>query len=795
MKKITLLAFFVFLSRLLFANTVPTDNTLLIAKTQLETTNVKLVDTKYDSKGNPLFRIYNREINGIATGFIIISADSISEPILAYSNESGWVVGGDDNFHNSIYWWSHDKQKEISLAIANNVTPTKAILDAWNKASIVTTSSSRATSQADLLKDKYNQGPPFNTFCPRDSSINGYPYAQIGCVATVAGQMSNFFNSPSQLTGGLVTRTYWVAGKQYTTTFNCDTIKFDWNKVPDIVNSTNYQEIARFFAVFGKLVQMDYSYWSSGAYVFASGSYPTAQKVYIDNLGFDPNSLKKMMRNSTPADVYLTTIKTELSTYQRPVQMVGYSGGWSGHTWVADGFDENDYLHMNFGWGGAYNGYYKVTAVTAAGYNFVDNQGILYGFKPLGTPQPTCNPTTLKTTLISNAVNVTLSWNTSPDAISYILEYKKNSDATWTTLNTTNTSHTLSNLPYSTAYTFKVTSVCSIGNSLPVTGIFTTGNTPCGVAPSIQVTNVDTSVATILWGVASGATSYSLQYKKNTESTFTTVSTTTPSVKLTNLTPSTTYNVRITTNCQQSSITSSIFSFNTLTPAPPVPQDTVVIPSAYCKIKGNSAFEYIKSININNTVVNSGNNGGYLDSTSLLIPLSPTTKFEFTPGYKFSNYVEYWAVYIDINKDNVFQTNERVYLSPWKSGMQLGTFTVPSFAGTTTMRVIMSFNVPNPCSISYGEAEDYIVSYSSLNVLENSFQLRVFPNPATNNLTISYIPTSLINIYTSNGQVITSFTLENAIQTIDIYEYPSGIYFLEATIEDRKQIIKLLIQK
>ena len=90
---------------------------------------------------------------------------------------------------------------------------------------------------------------------------------------------------------------------------------------------------------------------------------------------------------------------------------------------------------------------------------------------------------------------------------------------------------------------FRVGLLSSIGCSAP------SGGTTCNVPASLTSSAVGSSTATVSWAAAIGATSYSLQYKTSTATTWTTVSASTSSASLTGLTASTTYNFQVASVC------------------------------------------------------------------------------------------------------------------------------------------------------------------------------------------------------------------------------------------------------
>ena len=141
----------------------------------------------------------------------------------------------------------------------------------------------------------------------------------------------------------------------------------------------------------------------------------------------------------------------------------------------------------------------------------------------------------------------------------------------------------------------------------------------------------------------------------------------------------------------------------------------------YCTISGNNASEYIQNVTIGSFSNTSGADAnGYGNHTSQTINLSAgsTTNISLTPGFSGSSYTEHWAIFIDYNKNNTFESSERVIDGLYGTGTISGSFTTnSSVSGTTRMRVIMKYysSPTDACTvIGDGEAEDYTVSFSGV---------------------------------------------------------------------------------
>ena len=84
-------------------------------------------------------------------------------------------------------------------------------------------------------------------------------------------------------------------------------------------------------------------------------------------------------------------MRRTLSRRKLPVQYSGVDTDEGGHTWVCDGFDQNDMLHMNWGWGGVDNGYFSITSLSADGYNFSSKEAAIIGIEPMSNVSVTAS--------------------------------------------------------------------------------------------------------------------------------------------------------------------------------------------------------------------------------------------------------------------------------------------------------------------------------------------------------------------------------------------------------------------
>jgi hypothetical protein len=153
---------------------------------------------------------------------------------------------------------------------------------------------------------------------------------------------------------------------------------------------------------------------------------------------------------------------------------------------------------------------------------------------------------------------------------------------------------------------------------------------------------------------------------------------------------------------------------------------TITANSAYCTTQADNKYEYINSVTIGSFTNASGKNaGGYTDYTSKVITVAPgaVTNVSLTPGFSGDAYLEYWGIWIDYNKNSIFEDSEKVIGGISSNGTATGSFTPLVFTGSARMRIVMKYySAPLACgNIVDGDVEDYTVISGTVTI----------PNPVT----------------------------------------------------------------
>jgi len=326
------------------------------------------------------------------------------------------------------------------------------------------------------------------------------------------------------------------------------------------------------------------------------------------------------------------------------------------------------------------------------------------------TEAPTA-PTNLASSNVTES-SVDLTWDASSDnvGVDHYTVYKDGSSVG----TTANTSYSVTGLSASTTYTFTVKAedaagnVSAASNALDVT-TQSSADTEAPTAPTnLASSNITETSVDLTWDASTdnvGVDHYTVF--QDGSSIGTTAST---SYSVTGLTAATTYTFTVKAEDAAGNVSAASNALDVTT------SDGSV---TYCSSQGeNSSYEWISNVEIG-SFSNSSQGAGYSDFTNQTVELTAGSSYNITltPGFSGSSYQEYWKIWIDFNGDKDFEdSGELVYdAGSTSSSAVSGTIDIPSDAsGSTRMRVSMKYNGEQTAceSFSYGEVEDYTVSFS-----------------------------------------------------------------------------------
>ena len=315
--------------------------------------------------GVPVLYVANKVRSG---GFAVIGTDGTSEVLLGYADEG---TLDPDHVPAPLKEWLDLYAGQLALAAQNP--------GSWR---IAATQQEPMEPVAPLLGDiTWDQTYPYNLLTPL---YVGTTHAATGCVATAMAQVMRYHQWPAQGQG----EHSYVCTTMNNVTLSADFSQstYQWQHMTPKYSAESTEEecmaVAQLMKDCGYAVDMQYGE-QSGSNIELLPNALTAYFDYDSSIGLYN---RQYYTQSEWHDIICREIREH-----RPVFSTGFTGGAGGHAYVFDGYDAQGLIHVNWGWSGMSNGYYRLSALTpptqgtggsTGGFN--TKQAILVGMVPQG---------------------------------------------------------------------------------------------------------------------------------------------------------------------------------------------------------------------------------------------------------------------------------------------------------------------------------------------------------------------------------------------------------------------------
>jgi len=292
-------------------------------------------------------------------GFIATSSDTDIAPVIAYSFRNSFPADGDEE--NPLYRLLKEDMK-LRAAASAEYGPFKTMEnnDLWNFYADEETEDANdsvsqtfqqwpqenTTSTGGWLETTWEQGPPYNDFCPLDTADGLRSY--VGCVATALAQLVNYHQQ---------CRVQFEEDDSYMTYGGVE-IDADCN----LYDFPSFEELNEYLAALRLKYsrQADLNDTDVAALSFACG-IATLVDYSSEGSGASPYDLHSALPD--PFGFYSADMTGGLSCESYHVLQenivnglpallgIGPPDGYGGHVVVCDGYNTNGEYHLNFGWG------------------------------------------------------------------------------------------------------------------------------------------------------------------------------------------------------------------------------------------------------------------------------------------------------------------------------------------------------------------------------------------------------------------------------------------------------------
>ena len=281
-------------------------------------------------------------------GFVVVSGDDRTAPVLGYSLSGSLDP---DKMPPNMRAWLQGYADEIA-GLGADETP--------KKTRPATRASAVKKPITPLVKTRWNQDAPYNDNCPLYDGVN---HAATGCVATAMAQVM-YYHQYSDMKAGLPAYSTDFQGAPCIAVGALEATTFDWANMQLTYDGSETAAqnaaVAKLMQYCGASVRMSYGRESSSN---TSVVFDALKNVFGYN-----TSARLVVRSLCTYSDWIELIYHELSE-GRPVVYGGQSSG-GGHEFVCDGYQGEDYFHINWGWGGLSDNYFKLSALDS------DQQGI-----------------------------------------------------------------------------------------------------------------------------------------------------------------------------------------------------------------------------------------------------------------------------------------------------------------------------------------------------------------------------------------------------------------------------------
>jgi len=307
-----------------------------------------------------LFYVFNLQ----PQGYIVVSADSNLPPVIAYSFT--------DNFQSDV---SKDNillqmlKADIELRLENveklpeNIIESRNLLwcEFLNEETEVSVNidfeqwpPEGTTLTEGWIETEWHQTSPYNDFCPMD----GDERSIAGCPAVAMAQILNYHKTTNNVAFNNSDDYYHSYGNRFW--IDNDHEEYDFPSFPelnDYLDTLAYHYDNQLSITDEDKATLNFACGVAATQVYTSAVSGTfgVNQAYDAYLKFDCNTVELLDNGDTDLyDRLSQNIKDALPAHLAVVT----PGRDVGHNLVIDGYNTDEYYHLNFGWGGSYDAWY-----------------------------------------------------------------------------------------------------------------------------------------------------------------------------------------------------------------------------------------------------------------------------------------------------------------------------------------------------------------------------------------------------------------------------------------------------
>lgn len=305
---------------------------------------------------NPDYYAFNIGDN---QGYILIAGDDQAAPVLGWTTEGQFQA---DSLPDNLK--AHLRLFQEEIAAGRRQTTSAP----------VTLNTKAVESEIVLRTAPWGQDGPYNLYTPTLNNTQ----TPTGCLATAAGIIMRYHQYPTKAVNGV--------SSYYGQSITYDTLQWKWmpNMLPFFANSQ--QAVSTLLWQIGANSNLHYTTRETSGRLDSvlvalkhNFSYSEEARLLLEQ-AYTTQQWDKLIHQEIDAD------RPVLYSGQALLNEVQY-----GHAFVIDGYQGDAYYHVNWGWDGRNNGFFRLHALETNGLNYDREQAMIIGIRP---PEPTDKPVT-----------------------------------------------------------------------------------------------------------------------------------------------------------------------------------------------------------------------------------------------------------------------------------------------------------------------------------------------------------------------------------------------------------------
>ena len=296
-------------------------------------------------------------------GFVVIAGDDAVTPILAYSTT--YSAPSAAVLPTNFVEWLKYVDSSVRNVRAKGVVADDATAQRWSEGY-------QPVNAIMLNTARWSQVAPYNNQCPLDDGA----HSLTGCTQTAVAIIMHHNRWPERAKG--VTEPYTTLGKGIDVPARDLNHAYEWDNMLETYVEGEYND-AEAEAVAVLMADLGYAFKAEYTAV-DTGALPDMMALY-EKFGYSPSS--RITRRKTYTDEYWNSLVRSEIEAGYPIFYTGYTEDNAGHAFVLDGIDDNNYFHVNWGWGGVYDGFFLLDGLTLDNYEFDYNQWAIFGMRPM----------------------------------------------------------------------------------------------------------------------------------------------------------------------------------------------------------------------------------------------------------------------------------------------------------------------------------------------------------------------------------------------------------------------------